>query len=188
MPFVSLGPTASTADEWRLRRSEQPVGDLMPTTDQDLRALTYLARRLRDETHGCAQWDEAGTYACLKDALAGQNLLIAAQRVLGHATDPQAKTPGAIKRPFTPEPTNAPARVPFDPRAVCHICNLTEGRHDGQDHPFLSVEAKRAIRSSPVPRELRDAIAPSPRTWPAPAVVVVPDPTTTPTPDERNPQ
>jgi hypothetical protein len=68
----------------------------MPVTDQDLRALTYLARRLRDETHGCAAWDEAGTYAVLKTELAEQSLPHAVERALGRATDPEAKTPFAL--------------------------------------------------------------------------------------------
>jgi hypothetical protein len=131
----------------------------MTTNDQDLRALTYLARRLRDETSGCRQWDEAGTYACLKDALAGQNLLIATQRVLGHATDPEAKTPGAIKRPFTPEPTvDVPRRERFDPRKVCHVCSQPEVGHQDDDHPFRSVEAARAVRSVPPPDTIRAAL------------------------------
>lgn len=138
----------------------------MPATDQDLRALTYIARRLRDQTHGCAQWDEAGTFACLKAELAGQNLLIALQRVIGHATDPDAKTPGAIKRPFTPVPPKPePEREKYDPRKVCHECGHTVAGHDiREDHPFLSVEAARAIPSSKVPQALRDAITPT-RTW-----------------------
>lgn len=138
----------------------------MPTTDQDLRCLTYLARRLRDETHGCNQWDDAGTFACLKAELGGQNLLIAAQRVIGHATDPEAKTPGAIKRPFTPTPTNAPTREPYDARKVCHDCGRRQAEHPGADHTFRSVEAVRAIRPSPVPPSVRAAIAEGPRTWP----------------------
>jgi hypothetical protein len=125
----------------------------MPVTDRDLQALTYLARRLRDETHGCKPWDDAGTFSVLKAALHGQNLLITCQRVIGHATDPDAKTPGAIKRPFTPEPTHAPARVPFDPRLVCHVCAQPE--HVPGDHKFVSVEAMRAVKPAPRPPELR---------------------------------
>jgi hypothetical protein len=71
------------------------------TNDQDARALTYLARRLRTETHGCREWDEAGTYAKVSE-LTGQNLALTIERVLCHATDPEAKTPGAILRNFTP--------------------------------------------------------------------------------------
>jgi hypothetical protein len=136
----------------------------MPTTDQDLRALTYLARRLRDETHGCAQWDEAGTFACLKDALAGQNLLISMQRVIGHATDPDAKTPGAIKRPFVPEPAKPVTPVErYDPRHICHDCG--KPKHPTDDHPFRSIEYVRSIQAAPIPKALRDAIVPT-RTWP----------------------
>jgi hypothetical protein len=71
------------------------------TNDQDARALTYLARRLRTETHGCREWDDAGTYAKISE-LTGQNLALTIERVLCHATDPEAKTPGAILRNFTP--------------------------------------------------------------------------------------
>lgn len=128
----------------------------MPVTDQDLRCLTYLARRLRDDTQGCGPWDDAGTFSSFKTALANQNLLIATQRVLAHATDPEAKTPGAIKRPFTPEPNNTPARIPFDPRAVCHVC--AKHQHAPTDHPFVSVEAKRAAVPAPMPDEIRRAL------------------------------
>jgi hypothetical protein len=68
----------------------------MPTTDQDLRALTHLVRRLREETPGCAHWEAAGTYACLKAQLAEQSLPNAVERALGRATDPEAKTPFAL--------------------------------------------------------------------------------------------
>ena len=139
----------------------------MPTTDQDLRALTYLARRLRDETHGCAQWDEAGTFACLKDAYAGQNLLLTIQRLIGHACDPDARTPGAVKRPFTPDlPPDVPPRIPYDPRKVCHICGHREHEHNRDTHEFVSVAAARGVRSSPAPESIRAAIAEGPRTWP----------------------
>jgi hypothetical protein len=80
-------------------------------TAQDARALVYLARRLRDVTYGCKQWDEGGTWAVFRDELIGQNLALSIERVLCHATDPEAKTPGAIRRPFTPpKPTEQPKR------------------------------------------------------------------------------
>jgi hypothetical protein len=85
-------------------------------TDQDARALTYLARRLRAETHGCREWDDAGTYAKVA-SLIGQNLAMTIERVLCHATDPEAKTPGAILRPFlTPRPSEQPKARPTPPR------------------------------------------------------------------------
>lgn len=85
------------------------------TTDQDARALTYLARRLRDETHGCASWDEAGTWAVVR-TLIGQNLALTIERVTRHAIDPEAKTPGAIKRPFTPPAASAVAPKRGNPK------------------------------------------------------------------------
>lgn len=145
----------------------------MPTNDQDLRALTYLARRLRDETHGCRQWDEAGTFAVLKDTLAGQNLLISLQRVIGHATDPDAQTPGAIKRPFVPEPAKTVEREVFDESKTCAICyerrpkcRELAGRSD-DGHTFIAVDRNRGVASSKAPKALRDAIAPT-RIWPTP--------------------
>lgn len=84
--------------------------------DQDARALTYLARRLRDETHGCRQWDEAGVFAKLAE-LKGQNLALTIERVLCHATDPEAKTPGSINRPFLPpKPSERPKDRAHPPR------------------------------------------------------------------------
>jgi hypothetical protein len=89
--------------------------------DQDIRALTYLARRLRDETHGAGKWDEAGTYAVFTDVFAGQNLATTMERVLGHATDIEAKTPGAVRRPFTPPPPKL--QRAYAPKAAdeCHV-------------------------------------------------------------------
>lgn len=82
----------------------------MPATDRDAQALAYLARRLREETFGCREWDDAGTYAVIKAELVGKQLAHAAETVLAHATDPEARTPGAIRRPFTPKPDGQPTR------------------------------------------------------------------------------
>lgn len=126
----------------------------MPVTTRDIQALTYLARRLRDETHGCARWDDAGTFEVFKAELLGQNLLIATQRVVGHATDPEARTPGAIKRGFVPEPTVAPTHIPFDPRETCNVCSerreSCRGRTDRNDgHTFVPIERKRTASERP---------------------------------------
>jgi hypothetical protein len=98
-------------------------------TDQDARALTYLARRLRAETHGCREWDDAGTYAVIAK-LIGQNLAITVERVLCHATDPEAKTPGAISRPFLPpKPSDQPKARPTPLRREeqCSRCGERKG-------------------------------------------------------------
>ena len=97
----------------------------MGATDRDLQALTYLARRLREDTYGCGKWDDAGTFAVLKSELGGTNLADAITRVVGHATDPEARTPGAIKRPFTPEPTTRQYPHPIKATDQCP-------RHPGQ--------------------------------------------------------
>jgi hypothetical protein len=143
----------------------------MPVTTRDIQALVYLARRLRDETHGCRQWDEAGTFANLKAALAGQNLLISMQRVMGHATDPEAQTPGAIKRPFVPEAKVAVVREVFDEAETCAVCYERRAKcrelasHADDGHVFIAVDRNRSVASKKAPAEIRAAIAPT-RTFP----------------------
>lgn len=91
----------------------------MTTTQRDAQALTYLATRLREEVHGCAKWDQTGTYAVISE-LVGQNLAETIRRVIGHATDPDARTPGAIKRPFVPKAPETPGvRFPAKPGDDC---------------------------------------------------------------------
>lgn len=117
----------------------------MPTNDQDIRALTYLAKRLRDETHGANRWDEAGIAAKVAE-LKGQQLSQVAERVIRHAADTQAKTPGAILRPFIPaagDTTTAPRLEKFDRSTFCAVCGEPEDRCRrvwAKDHPFESVE------------------------------------------------
>ncbi|MGH9088816.1 MAG: hypothetical protein ACRDYZ_12035 [Acidimicrobiales bacterium] len=74
----------------------------MPTTAQDARALAYLVKRLRDETQGANSWNDAGIWAIVSK-LVGRNLAITVEQVTRHAADPEAKTPGAINRPFLPK-------------------------------------------------------------------------------------
>lgn len=79
----------------------------MTVSKGDAQALTWIARRLREDTHGCGPWDPAGTYAVISE-LVGQSLAETVHRVIGHALDPEARTPGSIRRPFIPkrdEPT-----------------------------------------------------------------------------------
>lgn len=87
----------------------------MPLTDQDARALTHLACRIRKDTHGASTWDEHGTYANIAK-LIGRNLAISAEQVLRHAGDPEAKTPGAIMRPFVPEAPSEKHDRAYPPR------------------------------------------------------------------------
>lgn len=116
----------------------------MPVNDQDVRALTYLAKRVRDDTHGAGRWDEAGIAAKVSE-LRGQELAQAVERVVRHAADRDAKTPGAILRPFTPDAPTVSSRVPFDPALFCDICFKREDRHTDHDgHDFISaLDARR---------------------------------------------
>ena len=98
----------------------------MPTNDQDARALTYLACRLRNETPKAGKWDDAGTHAVIAK-LIGHNLATTIERVTRHAADPEAKTPGAINRPFTPDGPKAEIRFPAK---AGQDCRIHPGEHD----------------------------------------------------------
>jgi len=97
------------------------------TTEQDARAIAYLAGRLRDETHGAAKWDQPGIWAIVS-GLIGRNLAVTIEQVTRHAADPEAKTPGAILRPFTPE---APGRQPARPPKRADECPHHPGQWSG---------------------------------------------------------
>lgn len=77
----------------------------------DAKVFTYLARRLRKETYGCAEWDEAGTYAVIREFV-GHTYSETLHLVVGHAMDPAARTPGAMRRPFVPKRDDGGRRQP----------------------------------------------------------------------------
>lgn len=80
----------------------------MPVNDRDLSALEHLAYRIREETYGCKPWDRQGTHVVFARELKGKHLATAIELVTTHAVDPEAKTPAAITRPFTPAPAATP--------------------------------------------------------------------------------
>lgn len=98
----------------------------MTTSDRDLQALHYLAQRLRAETHGAGKWDDAGLTSVLAK-LKGHNLAITVERVTRHAADADARTPGAIERPFMPGPVEAGPRFPA--KAGGDECRAHPGEH-----------------------------------------------------------
>lgn len=114
----------------------------MTVSKGDVQALTWLARRLREDTDGCGQWDAAGTYAVIAEHI-GQNLAETAHRVIGHALDPEARTPGSIRRPFVPKRADEPGRRqpakagedcrrhPGEYVGSCRACNV---EHLGTEH------------------------------------------------------
>lgn len=73
----------------------------MTMTQRDAQALTYIAMRLREDIKGASKWDEHGTYSVVAKFI-GQNLATSVEQVTRHAADVEAKTPGAITRPFLP--------------------------------------------------------------------------------------
>ena len=136
----------------------------MTTNEQDLRALAYLAKRLRSEGHGAAKWDDAGLWSVLKK-LEGHNLAMTIERVTRHAADIKARTPAAIERPFVPDTPKAEVRYP--PKATdectthpgewldaCRIC-AGPAAADGDEKPRPNerrppseayVQARQAIK------------------------------------------
>jgi hypothetical protein len=75
--------------------------------DRDAQALTYLALRIRAETHGAGAWDKHGTAAKIAQ-LKGRSLAMTAQDIIGHAADAKARTPGVLLGAFKPKPVEAP--------------------------------------------------------------------------------
>ena len=128
----------------------------MTTTTRDAQALTYLATRLRDETHGCGKWDQSGTYAVIGE-LVGLNLADTLHRIVGHALDPEARTPGAIKRPFVPK-VEKPTTGPLRPDEACRNCGRP--KHPANADCDARVPVKTADVSAPVAhlRALRDEV------------------------------
>ncbi|WP_374457732.1 hypothetical protein [Nocardioides sp.] len=100
----------------------------MTFTQRDAQALTYLATRLREDTPGCGKWDQNGTYAVLAE-LRGQSLSEVVHRVVGHALDPEARTPGSIRRPFIPKRDTEPARR--QPAKAGEDCKRHPGEYVG---------------------------------------------------------
>lgn len=150
----------------------------MPTTDQDARALAYLAGRLREETSGCREWDQVGTFTIVKAELVGKNLAYAVEAVLCHGTDPDAKTPGAIKRPFLPpKPSEKPGEHAHPPKGhercrahdaqyadSCPWCIRGVRAWDEDDAPITRFDdprktARAAIRAARVRPEIESEAA-----------------------------
>lgn len=104
----------------------------MTVNRSDAQLLTALACRLREETHGCGKWDNAGTYSVIRE-LIGQNYAETLHRVIGHAMDAEARTPGAIKRPFVPKRVEEPGRR--QPAKAGEDCRLHPGEYVGSCRP-----------------------------------------------------
>lgn len=69
-------------------------------TDQDVPTLVALAKRLRQETYGCGEWQEPGIVATVRD-MVGWNYATAVEQILRRAADPEARTPKAMLHRMT---------------------------------------------------------------------------------------
>lgn len=73
----------------------------MSIDDQELRAIHFLALRVRKVTAGAGPWDADGLMSNLRK-IADRNLHMTIEHVLRHAADPNAKTPGVLAGSYTP--------------------------------------------------------------------------------------
>jgi hypothetical protein len=99
----------------------------MSIDDQELRALAFLALRVRRATPGAGPWDENGLMANLRK-IANRNLHMTIEHVLRHAADPKAKTPGVIQGSHTPAAPVADKRAhPPKRHEACPRCGGFKG-------------------------------------------------------------
>jgi len=103
----------------------------MTVNDKDVSALAYLATRIRQETTGCGEWNPRGTQVVFGRVLPGKHLVTAIELVVTHGQDPEARTPEAVTRPFTPTNLGAPIR----PRCEKHRSQYADdcGQCDAED-------------------------------------------------------
>lgn len=97
----------------------------MSVIDRDLAAFAYIVRRIREETAGANEWDEAGVYAKVAE-LKGRHFWTSLEQVMRHAADPTAKTPGAIHRTFLPD---KPAPQHWTPTKKGEECRKHAGQY-----------------------------------------------------------
>lgn len=137
----------------------------MTVTDQEARAITFLAASVRKTLHRAPTWDEAGIYdnviRCREMSLPEVIL-----RVIRAAADRDAATPGVIPKngPHANEVLKAPKWEPtvIDAADRCSACS--HHRHDGKcpkcapndDHAFSPDF--RHKRSPEVAAEIHDAL------------------------------
>lgn len=120
----------------------------MPVTDQDARALAYLATRIRP--YGARRWDEPGILAAIAKVKT-LNLADVALAVVHAADDRSLETPAAIGNPKSPcwrerNPDRPAERKPYVPQQTCDICGFAKDDCEArwaEDHEFTPVPAAR---------------------------------------------
>lgn len=131
------------------------------TTDQDLAGLVYFARRLREETYGCATWDEPGIVPAVAE-MKGWNLATALEQVLRRGTDPDARTPKAMLHEMAsarlpsetpkygppPKPEECPKHVGQSRPPFCGPCAVDKYGDEPAGDPMPADDAKAMIRAA----------------------------------------
>lgn len=96
------------------------------TDDLTLSALGHLVTVIRADRK-LPTWDRRG----IDQVLASLRHLDAhelATRAIGHAADPEARTPGALRRPFLPTPAAPRPAGPPPKREQCADCGIWKHR------------------------------------------------------------
>lgn len=129
----------------------------MPLTDDDIRLLTWQARRARP--HGAAQWDEPGIAAAITK-VRHLSLADVMRAVANAADDREAQTPGVIANLRSKCWQDRPMRPPggSDIEASKHCATCGEPPHDDvpddnatdtPGHIYVSVARARGGRRPP---------------------------------------
>lgn len=141
----------------------------MPVTDQDARALAYLAARMRP--HGARRWDEAGIVAAIGKVkhLALADVALAVARA---ADDRSLETPAPIGNVRSScwrerNPDRPAEHKPYVREHTCGICGFPEtecrARWSEEDHKFErmgSIEPLEKNEAVEVVTELKNHLQP----------------------------
>lgn len=128
----------------------------MPVTDQQARAIAYLAAAVRP--HRAPTWDEAGIVANIAK-VRDRDLATVTLAVIRAASDRDAKSPGVIPTngPHWSEKLAEPKWQPtiLAPEERCSICSQPEDRcralnvRAADGHDFLSAAAAARHKADP---------------------------------------
>lgn len=129
----------------------------MPVSDQEQRAIVFLAAQIRSQLTGGKAWDDHGIAAAVA-RVRHLHLADVAQAALAAADEPDLDTPAAIGNTRAPcwstRKTDRPSTPdPFDRGTTCATCSLPEHRCRStwsEDHDFVSIHehGRRAAESA----------------------------------------
>lgn len=98
----------------------------MTTTTNDIAALAYLGRRIREEQLGASRWDEPGIAAGVRRMIdRGFGFDEILDQVVNHARDKAAKNPGVLGHPVSGQPALITTRRNPTRGDQCSSCGLT---------------------------------------------------------------